>query len=80
MKTIKDLNQPDASATRPTHVYDRQTKKIRTTEMHDHMRAVHRDMAKEQEDLTARMGSASTPSAIESSWSHRDWATVKNPN
>jgi hypothetical protein len=46
MKTIKDiadsLGQPSAA---PTHVYDPQTKKIYTTEMHGHLRAVRRDMA-----------------------------------
>lgn len=48
MKTIKDitnnLGQPSAA---PSHVYDRQTKKIYTTEMHGHLRAVRRDIAAE---------------------------------
>jgi hypothetical protein len=44
MKTIKDiahtLGQPSAA---PSHVYDRQTKKIFTAEDHGHLRAVRRD-------------------------------------
>jgi hypothetical protein len=44
MKTIKDitnnLGQPSAA---PSHVYDPQTKKIYSTEMHGHLRAVRRD-------------------------------------
>jgi hypothetical protein len=46
MKTIKDItnNLPQPSAG-PTHVYDRQTKRIWTTEDHGHLRAVRRDMA-----------------------------------
>jgi hypothetical protein len=45
MRTIKDiatLGQPSAA---PTHVYDPQTKKIWTAEMHGHLRAVRNDMA-----------------------------------
>jgi hypothetical protein len=46
MKTIKDITnnvgQPSAA---PSHVYDRQTKKIYTAEDHGHLRAVRKDMA-----------------------------------
>ena len=46
MKTVKDIanneGQPSAA---PSHVYDRQTKKIWTAEDHGHLRAVRRDMA-----------------------------------
>jgi hypothetical protein len=46
MKTIKDirnnLGQPSAA---PSHVYDPSTKRIWTTEVHGHLRAVRRDFA-----------------------------------
>jgi hypothetical protein len=46
MKTIKDITnnigQPSAT---PTHIYDRQNKKIYTVEHHGHLRAVRSDFA-----------------------------------
>jgi hypothetical protein len=46
MKSIKDitnnLGQPSAAA---SHVYDPQTKRIWTAEMHGHLRGIRRDMA-----------------------------------
>jgi hypothetical protein len=46
MKTIKDIaaNLGQSSAA-PSHVYDPQTKRIWTAEMHEHLRAVRRDFA-----------------------------------
>jgi hypothetical protein len=63
MKTIRDIaknmDQPSAA---PTHVYDRQTKKIYTQEMHGHLRSVRKAFAdgqdggpEDQEDLTAQV-------------------------
>jgi hypothetical protein len=46
MKTIKDITsnigQPSAT---PSHIYDKQTKRIWTAEDHGHLRAVRNDMA-----------------------------------
>jgi hypothetical protein len=43
---IKDImNNVDLPSAVPTHVYDKQTKKIYTAEMHGHLRAVRRDFA-----------------------------------
>jgi hypothetical protein len=46
MKTIKDItNNLSQSSASPSHVYDRQTRKIYTAEMHGHLRPVRRDFA-----------------------------------
>ena len=46
MKTIKDItDNVGQSSAAPTHIYDRQNKKIYSAEDHGHLRAVRKDFA-----------------------------------